>query len=130
MSFHPEKCEVIHITNKIKHVIRSDYIIHGHKLQIVDQSKYLGVTITKNLSWNPHINNICKKANSTQAFLQRNFKSKSCPRNVKAQAYQTLVLLNYLLYFISGSFFQVRDLFCSSLNRNIVISTICHESLV
>jgi hypothetical protein len=29
--------------------------IHGHKLEEVESTKYLGVTIQKNLSWNIHI---------------------------------------------------------------------------
>ena len=41
------------------------------------------------MSWNKHIDNIAKKANSTRAFLQRNIKS--CPSKTKALCYQTLV---------------------------------------
>jgi ribonucleotide reductase alpha subunit len=43
----------------------ANYYIHGQQLQIVDNAKYVGLTISKNLSWNNHINNITKKANST-----------------------------------------------------------------
>ncbi len=90
MSFHPQKCEVIRITNKRK-IIDAQYTIHGQTLQLVDKAKYLGVTFTSKLSWNQHIDTITKKANSTRAFLQRNLRSKACPRKVKAQAYQTYV---------------------------------------
>jgi phage-related holin len=44
----------------------ANYYIHGKQLQIVDNAKYLGLTISKNLSWNNHVNNITKKANSTR----------------------------------------------------------------
>lgn len=88
MEFHPHKCQLLRVTTKQKPV-DSSYNIHGHILEEVDSAKYLGVTIHKTLSWNQHINNIAKKANSTRAFLQRNINN--CPRNTKALCYQTLV---------------------------------------
>jgi hypothetical protein len=39
-------------------VIYARYTIHGHMLQEVDSSKYLGVTISKDLRWDDHINTI------------------------------------------------------------------------
>jgi hypothetical protein len=72
----------------------SDYRLLGAsglstQLQIVDNAKYLGLTISKNLSWNNHVNNITKKANSTLAFLRRNIRN--CPQRAKIQAYNTFV---------------------------------------
>ena len=67
----------------------ANYYIHAKQLQIVDNAKYLGVTISKNLSWNNHLNIITKKANSTLAFLRRNIRN--CPQRAKTQAYNTLV---------------------------------------
>ena len=63
MSFNADKCEVLRISNKRNNIIGvSPYSIHGTALRTVEEAKYLGVTIHKNLSWKPHINNICKKA--------------------------------------------------------------------
>lgn len=76
--FHPNKCQLLRVTNKRKHVTNS-YNIRGHKLDVVDSAKYIGVTIHKNFRWNEHIDNITKKANSTRAFIQRNLQL--CPRN-------------------------------------------------
>ena len=45
MSFHPEKCEVIHITTKKKPIIHK-YTLHGHTLSSVPKIKYLGVNIS------------------------------------------------------------------------------------
>jgi hypothetical protein len=61
MSFNPDKCEVLRITDK-RNKIMANYYIHGQQLQIVDNAKYLGLTISKNLSWNNRVNNITKKA--------------------------------------------------------------------
>ena len=83
MEFHPNKCKVLRVTNKLNQ-IRRDYHIHG-----LDCAKYLGVTINKKLSWQPHVDAICKKANQTRAFLQRNLKN--CYPEIKEQCYKTHV---------------------------------------
>ena len=52
-------------------------------------AKYLGVTITKDLNWDEHINNQCSKANKTLKFLRRNLKISST--GIKEKAYKALV---------------------------------------
>ena len=42
MEFHPDKCKLLHITNKLK-PIEASYYMHNHKLDIVETGKYLGV---------------------------------------------------------------------------------------
>ena len=54
-----------------------------------DTAKYLGVHIHKSLSWNHHINEVTKKANSTLGFLRHNIHQ--CPPTTKALCYRTLV---------------------------------------
>ena len=55
MEFNPSKCAVLHITRS-KSPIPSHYTLHGQVLESVSNSKYLGVDISDNLSWNCHIN--------------------------------------------------------------------------
>ena len=88
MSFNPSKCEVIHIFKK-RHPIKSEYLIHGQKLVPVKEGKYLGVTISDNLSWKPLVAAATRKANNSLGFLRRNLSS--CPPSVKARTYTTLV---------------------------------------
>ena len=88
MSFNPHKCEVPRVTVKHKPII-SCYKIHDHKLKTVKTSKYLGFNIDSKLNFNEQINNICKKVNTTRAFVART--TKFCPRQVKEDAYKTLV---------------------------------------
>ena len=59
-----KKCYVIHVTEK-KIPLKLNYKLHKHTLQPVDNSKYLGVTISNALDWGPHINNINTKTNKT-----------------------------------------------------------------
>ena len=57
MAFNPEKCTVIHITHNKKSVT-INYQLHGHTLEREHSSKYLGITISEDLKWNTHVNNI------------------------------------------------------------------------
>ena len=50
MSFHPQKCTVIRIATNQRHVIPTQYTLHGHTLEVVDSAKYLGVTISEDYS--------------------------------------------------------------------------------
>jgi hypothetical protein len=78
MSFNADKCFIITAGTK-NTKINFEYKIHNQDLEKVPHSKYLGVTLSKNLSWKPHINNITKKSNKTLGFLRRNLHS--CPKS-------------------------------------------------
>ena len=88
MGFNADKCEVIRITNK-KRPLCSDYTIHNQKLNVKTEAKYLGVTISSDLSWSRHADHVTKKANSTIGFLKRNMRS--APQAAKDTAYKTFV---------------------------------------
>ena len=88
MEFNPGKCQVIHITRS-KSQVKSRYFMHNQELESVDAAKYLGVTISKDLSWNTHINNITSTANKTLGFVKRNVVTKN--KDIKTMAYNSLV---------------------------------------
>ena len=60
-------------------------------LEFVDQHNYLGVCLHNRLSWQPHVNQICHRANCQIGFLYRNL-IKGCPKHFKEYAYKQIVL--------------------------------------
>ena len=94
MEFHPKKCQPITITKKRK-PIKSEYKIHNERLSETKSAKYLGVTIDNELNWKAQNNAVCKKANSSLAFLKRNLTN--CPKSIKEKCVNALVkpILDY-----------------------------------
>ena len=68
MQFHPEKCIQLSITLKRKPVDTS-YYMRKHQLEKCSSAKYLGVTISSNLSWSNHLETITSRAFGKLAFL-------------------------------------------------------------
>ena len=72
-----------------KQPLNTQYTLHDQVLEATDTAKYLGVTISKDLSWNDHTSSITSKANSTLGFVKRNVKTSNV--KVKEMANKTLV---------------------------------------
>ena len=73
------------IRNTSSHLYQLDNTI----LQQVSTNPYLGITLSKDLQWSTHIQNIVKKSNSALRFLRRNLKN--CPEECRKLAYISLV---------------------------------------
>ena len=71
MQFHPEKFISLSVTRS-QIPFHTSYILKGHTLESVTTAKYLGITISKDMNWDTHINNITSKANKIIGFLRRN----------------------------------------------------------
>lgn len=67
----------------------STYKLGDIELDHVSSYRYLGVTITYNITWNTHINMISNSANRTLGYLRRNFNK--APPALKMLLYKTLV---------------------------------------
>ena len=89
MRFQPVKCNMMQLKRKHLNKIQASYTLEGAVIENVNNIKYLGVTITSDLKWNTHINNICTKANRTLGFFRQTLFS--CPQNVKEAAYKGMV---------------------------------------
>ena len=69
--------------------MQQGYFISGQKLTTKSDVKYLGVTICSDLSWSKHKANICKKADSTMAFMRCSIRPAF--KQAKSTAYKTFV---------------------------------------
>ena len=90
MEFNPGKCQVLHIS-RVNQPIHSQYTLHGQIFESVGCARYLGISISEELTWNTHIKKILTKANRTLGFVKRNVRTKKKNKSVKELAYKTFV---------------------------------------
>lgn len=86
LSFNVSKCYHVGITKKKVPLIYA-YVLDGEAISTAS-TKYLGITITQDLSWNKHCDTITSKANSTLGLLKRILGE--CTSQVKSRAYRKL----------------------------------------
>ena len=65
-------------------------LINSTPVSISDSVKYLGVTITSDLSWNRHVSNICLSTRKKLGLLYRTFHL--CDQQSLSRLYRVLVL--------------------------------------
>ena len=88
MKFNAAKCNIMRISrSQTPHT--QFYSLNNQVLTEVDQAKYLGVTLSNELSWSPHISNTVSKAHSSLGFLRCNLRG--CPEKLKETTYISLV---------------------------------------
>ena len=76
--------------SRSKSAIAISVSLNGQLLEPCASVKYLGVTITSDLSWGTHIFSVCKKANRQLGLLHR--KLGSAPPSVRDKVYRTSIL--------------------------------------
>ena len=64
------------------------YCLHNDVIPRVSEYKYLGVTVTSDLRWNKHCQNIRHKASKTLGLIRRTLSP--CSKEVKPRAYAAL----------------------------------------
>ena len=73
LRFNPRKCKAM-ILSRRKHVATpSPLLLNGQPVDFVDSIRYLGLTISADLSWSKHIKNITSKARQLVGLLFRQF---------------------------------------------------------
>ena len=85
LRFNAKKCYILPTKKKFMHF----YQLNETILKEVTHSPYLGVTISDDLKWTTHINNVCKSASCTLGFIRRNLRH--CPTQTRRTAYVSLV---------------------------------------
>ena len=71
------------------HISRLKCFLYGTRLEVRETHPYLGVQLSKDLTWNHHVNFITKKTTRTLNLIRRNLYS--CSKEIKARAYLSLV---------------------------------------
>ena len=87
MNFNSSKCQVLRISRS-RNPIKHPYILHRQVLQEVDHANYLGLDISRDMSWNNHIQNVTVKANRTLASYVETY-----ALNITAYKRQPIILL-------------------------------------
>lgn len=87
MELNISKCKVMHVSRSA--CSHPTYYLNDIPLQSTTSYKYLGIHITSNLSWAPHIEQTITNANRTLGYLRRNFSR--APSSLKLALYKTLV---------------------------------------
>ena len=88
MLFNPFKCYKMSVFRS-RSPVGKDYTLYNQTLVAVEQHPYLGVSLSSDLQWNPHVDKIAKKRNSSLAFVRRNLYA--CSEETKRAAYVSLV---------------------------------------
>ncbi len=75
-----EKCKELRICFAKNQEDFQPIYVNGKELEIVKSAKLLGITVTSDLSWNVHINNVIKKAAKRLYFLVQLKRASNLPR--------------------------------------------------
>ncbi len=72
------KCKFMSVSRKTSRSLKAPtLLLDGSLLQQVSEFKYLGITISADLSWRPHIDTICRKTRKLIGLLHRRFAANS-----------------------------------------------------
>ena len=71
MEYNVTKCNVLHISKKRTPSIKPTYRLGGQPLECVPHTTDLGITISCDLQWARHIEDIASKSNKTLGLIKR-----------------------------------------------------------
>ena len=88
MRFNISKCVALRCCRMLSLSLFT-YVLNNQPISCIDQHPYLGVILTSNMSFSPHIQKIAAKATRVLNFIKRNLYN--CFKEIKSKAYLTLV---------------------------------------
>jgi hypothetical protein len=71
MALNESKCKVMHVGRKN---IWAEYFVNGHKLEVVETEKDLGVVISSDLKWSSHVSMAVSTANRVLGQVKNTFR--------------------------------------------------------
>lgn len=84
LTFNPKKCKAMVLSRKRNTVLPTNpLLLKGQALEFVDSIKYLGLTISSDLSWSRHIEQISSKARKLVGMLFRQFYNYTDKQTIK-----------------------------------------------
>lgn len=89
MKFNAKKCYIMTVHRSKAPPLTHFYQLCDSFLASANEEKYLGVIISDDMSWAPHIESVTTAASQKLGFLARNLKG--CPSELKKTAYQAIV---------------------------------------
>jgi hypothetical protein len=110
-----EKCKELRVCFARNQEDFQPIYVNGKELEIVKSAKLLGVTVTSDLSWNAHINNVIKKAAKRLYFLVQ-LKRANLPRKDLVLFYITCIR-SILTYAMPVFFYALPKYLQSELER-------------
>ena len=72
LNISPHKTAMVPFTNRRKIEGLGPLKLHGKDLKMLDEVKYLGVTLDSRLTWNQHLQKTIRKTQTTFALVRRN----------------------------------------------------------
>jgi hypothetical protein len=94
MAFNPSKTEALFISKN--EPCPDQLLFQGHKVPYVATHKHLGFILSKDLSFGPHVDAVCRKG-AAQIFLLKRLSYKTSNRNILRDVY-TKYILPYFEY--------------------------------
>ena len=74
LQLNPQKCKYMILSKKRYPITRSvSLYLCGLEVEEVEIFKYLGVLLSRNLSWSDHVSELCTKARKILGLLYRQF---------------------------------------------------------
>ena len=92
MEFNVAKCNILQISNR-HNISQFNYTMQGVQLTTVKQHHYLGILLDQKLSWHPHMDQICNKANRPLGLLKRNLPKNNNCQTIREHSYKQLILV-------------------------------------
>ena len=69
VQLHPDKCKELRITFSKNPSVLDPLIVNGKKIETVDNVKLLEVTMSSDLTWNVHIEEVIKLKRRTRDYI-------------------------------------------------------------
>lgn len=88
MTLNPTKCKSLSFSRR-QNPLTFPYTLGNVDLDRVESYKYLGVTLSYDLTWGAHVTNIIAGANKSLGFLKRHLRH--APKHLKLLAYKSII---------------------------------------